>query len=274
MKKIILIAYLSFIVISLNAQSLDYKLSNVYVNENVTTHIFAGDPISYVDISTDKIVGNQPEKTFIRIKPLNSDSLQNNEFLGIVTIVSQRFKSQYNVFYKKDKFEATTDYEIPEIEKESYLNPKYNMSTEDMYQYAWSMINSTNSFYDVSTKKQRLKIRLNNIYTLEDYFFLDISLENYTNIKFDFEEIRLFLEDKKVTKAKNFQTLEIKPVLNLNKPKSFKKNYRTVLVINKMTFPDEKQLLIEVSEKQISGRTITLKIDYSDVLHADIFVKK
>ncbi|NCC10952.1 MAG: DUF4138 domain-containing protein, partial [Bacteroidia bacterium] len=39
----------------------------------------------------------------------------------------------------------------------------------------------------------------------------------------------------------------------------------------KMTFPNDKVLSIEMSEKQISGRTISLSIDYEDVLSADGF---
>jgi hypothetical protein len=42
-------------------------------------------------------------------------------------------------------------------------------------------------------------------------------------------------------------------------------------VLKKLTFPNDKVLTIEMSEKQISGRTITLSIDYEDVLHADSF---
>jgi len=44
-----------------------------------------------------------------------------------------------------------------------------------------------------------------------------------------------------------------------------------VIVIRKMTFPNDKQLTIEMTENQISGRTISLKVNYSDVLSADSF---
>ncbi|RYZ31815.1 MAG: DUF4138 domain-containing protein, partial [Sphingobacteriales bacterium] len=37
----------------------------------------------------------------------------------------------------------------------------------------------------------------------------------------------------------------------------------------KITFPGNKVLHIELSEKQISGRVITLNITYQDVLDAD-----
>jgi hypothetical protein len=42
-------------------------------------------------------------------------------------------------------------------------------------------------------------------------------------------------------------------------------------VLKKLTFPNDKILSIEISEKQISGRNITLNIDYEDVLYADSF---
>ena len=38
-----------------------------------------------------------------------------------------------------------------------------------------------------------------------------------------------------------------------------------------MTFPNDKVLILELSEKQISGRTISLDLDYEDVLSADSF---
>lgn len=40
-----------------------------------------------------------------------------------------------------------------------------------------------------------------------------------------------------------------------------------------MTFPNDKILTIELSEKQISGRTISLSVEYEDVLSADSFHK-
>ena len=47
-------------------------------------------------------------------------------------------------------------------------------------------------------------------------------------------------------------------------------SYRLSL-IHILTFPNDKVLTIELSEKQISGRTISLSIDYEDVLCADSF---
>ena len=66
-------------------------------------------------------------------------------------------------------------------------------------------------------------------------------------------------------------SLVLKLALLLDRSLSFKKGYRNVAVLKKMTFPNDKVLSIELSEKQISGRTISLQLDYEDVLSADSF---
>lgn len=128
-------------------------------------------------------------------------------------------------------------------------------------------------YYDVSTRSNLMKIILNNIYTFDKYFFIDVSLLNKSNIRYDIDQIRFKIEDKKQTKATNFQSIEILPLMQVNTNKVFKKSYRNVFVFEKFTFPDEKVFTIEISEKQISGRSIILRIDYADVLHADTFIE-
>lgn len=101
--------------------------------------------------------------------------------------------------------------------------------------------------------------------------FIDFSVENNTNLPFDIDELRVKLQDKKQQKSTNVQTIELKPALVLDRSIRFKKGYRNIIVLKKMTFPNDKVLTIELSEKQISGRTISMNLDYEDVLAADAF---
>jgi hypothetical protein len=96
-----------------------------------------------------------------------------------------------------------------------------------------------------------------------------VAFQNKTNLAYDIDELRFKIEDKKITKATNVQSLEIKPEWQLYKQPSFKKEYHNIYVFKKVTFPDNKILNVELSEKQISGRTLTLKIRYGDLLKAD-----
>lgn len=147
------------------------------------------------------------------------------------------------------------------------------MSTADMVKYAREIWTSPARYRNVSTRMHRMTMRLNNIYSVGEYFFLDFSVDNRTNIKFDIDQLRVKLQDKKTSKATTVQTIELTPELILDLVKSFRYGYRNVIVIKKMTFPNDKILTIELSEKQISGRTIFLSVEYEDVLNADSFHK-
>ena len=252
------------------AQQTYEEMEQLTVNEQVTTVITASEPIRFVDISTDMVVGDQPINNTIRLKP-KEGAHADGEVLAIVTIVTERYRTQYALLYTTRLQEAVTDKQIQQEEKIAYNNPAVSMSTEDMTKYARAVWNSTARIRNVSTKQHRMVMRLNNIYAVGEYFFIDFSIENRTNIRFDIDEMRVKLADKKQSKATNAQMIQLTPALVLDNSKTFKYGYRNVIVLKKMTFPNDKVLSIELSEKQISGRNITLNIDYEDVLYADSF---
>ena len=222
-------ALLSLSVLSAKAQTTYMEMEQLTVNDQVTTVITASEPIRFVDISTDKVVGDQP--------------ITDGEVLAIVTIVTERYRTQYALLYTTRMQEAVTDKEIECSERNAYNNPAVSLSTADMTKYARQIWSSSAKYRNVATKMHRMVMRLNNIYSVGEYFFIDFSVENKTNIRFDIDEMRIKL----------------------------KYGYRNVIVVKKMTFPNDKVLTIELSEKQISGRTISLSIDYEDVLSADSF---
>lgn len=252
------------------AQRTYEEMEQLTVNEQVTTVITASEPIRFVDISTDKVAGDQPLDNIIRLKPKEAGH-EDGEVLAIVTIVTERYRTQYALLYTTRVQEAVTDKEIQLQERDAYNNPAVSMSTADMTRFARRVWNSPAKIRNVATKAHRMTMRLNNIYAVGDYFFIDFSIENRTNIRFDIDEIRVKLADKKLTKATNAQTIELSPALVLEPGKTFRHGYRNVIVIKKMTFPNDKLLTIEMTEKQISGRNISLNIDYEDVLSADSF---
>jgi conjugative transposon TraN protein len=255
---------------TMEAQETYQELEQLTVNEEVTTVITASEPIRFVDISTDKVVGDQPINNTIRLKPKESGHAD-GDVLAIVTILTERYRTQYALLYTTRLKEAVTDKEIRKHEKTAYNNPAVSMSTEDMARYAWKVWNSPAKFRNVASKAHRMVMRMNNIYAVGDYFFIDFSVENKTNIRFDIDEIRVKLADKKLSKATNAQVVELMPELMLQGNKSFKYGYRNVMVLKKMTFPNDKVLTIEMTENQISGRNISVSIDYEDVLSADSF---
>lgn len=252
------------------AQRTYEEMEQLTVNEQVTTIITASEPIRFVDISTDKVAGDQPIDNIIRLKPKEAGH-EDGEELAIVTIVTERYRTQYALVYTTRMREAVSDKEIRPQERDAYNNPAVSMSTAEMTRLARRIWNSPAKIRNVATKAHRMVMRLNNIYSVGDYFFIDFSIENKTHIRFDIDEIRVKLADKKLTKATNAQIIELTPALVLERDKAFKYGYRNVIVVKKMTFPNDKLLTIEMTEQQISGRNISLNIDYEDVLAADSF---
>lgn len=256
--------------LSSNAQTTYEEMELLTVNEQVTTVITATEPIRFVDISTDKVAGDQPINNTIRLKPKEAGH-EDGEILAIITVVTERYRVQYGLVYTTRLTEAVTDKTVQLTEQTAYTNPAVSMSTEDMYSFARKVWNSPAKYRNVGSKKHGMKITLNNIYAVGDYFFIDFSVDNKTNIRFNIDELRIKLADKKVHKATNSQVIELKPEMVLEKSTSFLHGYRNVIVIKKLTFPNNKVLTIELSEKQISGRNISMSIDYEDVLSADSF---
>ena len=269
MKKLFLAA-VAFVALSAkSASAQDTNLRTIYVNKDVTTHLIMPETIKLVDISTDYVVGNQVNDNIVRIKP--DTILADGETAAIATVIGERHIAQYKLVYCSQSCFVHTRFTIPYCDAQDYTNPDVQMSVAEMSRYAIRMYNAKRTVENIHTKKDKMKAWVNHICSAGDYFFIDFSMENKTKIPYDISDIRVKLEDKKQKKATNYQSVELTPEFMLNCNKHFKKHYRNVLVIKKLTFPEAKVLKIEVSENQISGRTIELNINYDDVLNADCF---
>jgi len=237
----------------------------VYLPDNLSVHFISPEPIQYVDISSKNILGDLPVKNILRIK-YRTDSASTD---GVVTIVGEKFIAQYHIVHSPpDGGAVQTDIDILPADMRP-LDIGIGLSQPELKNYATRLLAKKPEQLR-KAKAYGLKATLNHVYTLGDYIFLDIGYENSTNLSYDLDELRFKIEDKKVTKATNVQSLEIKPDFKLFNITSFKKYYRNIFVFKKFTFPGNKLLNIQLDEKQLSGRVITLSIPYKDVLEADV----
>ena len=106
-----LIASGMFAAYDAQAQRTYEEMERLTVNEQVTTVITASEPVRMVDISTDKVAGDQPIENIIRLKPKDTGH-EDGEVLAIVTIVTERYRTQYALIYTTRMKEAVTDKEI------------------------------------------------------------------------------------------------------------------------------------------------------------------
>lgn len=249
------------------------SLPQLSMQEGQTLHILSPEPVQYVDISSERILGDLPLDNILRLK-LTEDSLwtpYSNVDYGTVTLVGESFLVQYRLVSSSWKGSHT----IPTLQE---VQPEHMRSLEvkgieltrpQMESIAVEILSKKVRNSVRSTGKYGTGMQLNGISTLGDYVFLDLSFSNTSNLSYSVDALRFFIEDKKILKATNVQSIELKPLWQFQPFSSFQKNHRNVFVLKKATFPGNKMLRVNLTEAQISGRTLDLRINYKDVLKAD-----
>ena len=260
-------------------------LPEIEITEGINLHIISPEPIQYVDLSTLKLTGDLPATNIARIKI--TDSPESNETekikkqttfisgqnIGVITVVGQSFIAQYKVIYRNsENLNTVTNIHIQPENMQPIEFNKMVFSNLELRKFAMDIIQKKSEEHPIREEKNlKLNVQLNNVYVMSDYIFLDTTFKNNSNLSYDIEDLKFSIEDKKIYKATNNQSIEITPIFQLNPQKHFRKNFRNIYVFKKFTFPNSKVMMIRLIEEQLSGRTIEMKINYSDILKADTF---
>ena len=260
-------------------------LPEIEITEGINLHIISPEPIQYVDLSTLKLTGDLPATNIARIKI--TDSPESNETekikkqttftsgqnIGIITVVGQSFIAQYKAIYRNsENLNTVTNIHIQPENMQPIELDKMVFSNLELRKFAMDILQKKSEKNPIREEKNlKLSIQLNNVYVMNDYIFLDMTFKNNANLSYDIEDLKFSIEDKKIYKATNNQSIEMTPIFQLNPQDHFKKNFRNIYVFKKFTFPNSKVMMIRLIEEQLSGRTIEMKVNYSDILKADTF---
>lgn len=260
-------------------------LPEIEISEGINLHIISPEPIQYVDLSTQKLTGDLPTTNIARIKITDtpdSDGKEkvkksavffNGDQIGIITVVGQSFIAQYRAIYRSpENLNTITNIHIQSEDMQPIEFEEMVFSNLELRKFATDIIQKKSEKNPIrKEKKLKLNVQLNNVYVMSDYIFLDMTFKNNSNLSYDIEALIFSIEDKKIHKATNNQSIEINPIFQLNPQKHFRKNFRNIYVFKKFTYPNSKVMMIRLIEEQLSGRTIEMKVNYSDILKADTF---
>jgi len=235
----------------------------VYLPPNLTLHFLSPEPIQYVDISSKNIEGDLALKNLLRIRVKENASFSD----AVITIAGETFIAQYHILSGGSDVQPVVA--IKPADTRPLDIAGIGLSQPQLKALSLNLFCRRPGKTVANAKAFGLNVSLFHIYSAGDYLFLDIGYRNDTRLQYDIDEFRFKVDDKKITKATNVQSVEIKPEFVLFNDPVFQKTYRNIIVLRKMTFPGDKVLHIELNEKQLSGRVITLTISYKDVLQAD-----
>lgn len=259
-------------------------LPELEITEGINLHIISPEPIQYVDLSTQKLTGDLPTTNIARIKITDAETDQNGktkipahyfsgENIGIITVVGQSFIAQYKAVYRNfENLNTITNIHIQAEDMQPIEFNKMIFSNLELRKFAMDIIQKKMDKNPIREEKDfKLNVQLNNVYVMSDYIFLDMTFKNNSNLSYDIEDLKFSIEDKKIYKATNNQSIEMAPIFQLNPNKHFRKNFRNIYVFKKFTYPNSKVMMIRLIEEQLSGRTIEMKVNYSEILKADTF---
>jgi conjugative transposon TraN protein len=241
------------------------KIITYNFSANYTMHFISPENIVYADISSAKIMGDQPEKNILRIKAVNATEISITDSF-LVTIVTQSFVATYKLKPSNGENAVTV---MVQPTDGVMLNNYNNVTKEDFYNIAINAMSKDRNYNTLVSRGFGLKINVNNIYSISDFLILDVSVNNNTDIPYSTDKVRFRIIDKKKTKATVSQDIELSPVYTLYPSEEFTKKMRNIYIFRKFTFPTAKQLNVSITEEQISGRILELNVDYKDVLKAD-----
>ena len=283
--KIFLLSFTFFSVMMINAQTEKPEnrvnnLTKLEISDGVSLHIISPEPIQFVDLSTGNLTGDLPAENIARIKitdtsETDSTSIQkkiDKNNLGIITVVCQSFMAQYKVNYLDFKSNSVANIQIQPEDMQPLEYPKMAFSNTELLQFSLDILKKKKVGNPIRKVKDfKVTMQINNVYVVNDYIFVDMTFLNSTNLGYDIDAIKFSVEDKKIYKATNNQSIALNPVYQLYHQKQFKKNYRNIYVFKKFTFPNSKVFKIRLLEEQLSGRALEMKVKYSDILSADTF---
>lgn len=248
---------------------------------NKTTHVIFPSEIVYVDLGDENLVAGLADgtKNVLRVKSAVK-SFKTETNLTVITDDGCFFT--FNVKFAKEPLLLNiemTDFihdgeavNRPNNAQEIYLE-RLGQESPMLVKLIMKSIHKQDKreIKHIGSKRFGVQFILKSIYTNNGLLYFHTELKNTSNIAFDIDYISFKIVDKKVVKRTAMQEQVLEPLRAQNYVTvvSGKKSERTVFALEKFTIPDDKQLVIEVAEKE-GGRNQSFVVENGDIVRANV----
>lgn len=248
---------------------------------NKTTHVIFPSEIVYVDLGDENLVAGLADgaKNVLRVKSAVK-SFKSETNLTVITDDGCFFT--FNVKFAKEPLLLNiemTDFihngeavNRPNNAQEIYLE-RLGQESPMLVKLIMKSIykQDRREIKHIGSKRFGVQFILKSIYTNNGLLYFHTELKNTSNIAFDIDYISFKIVDKKVVKRTAMQEQVLEPLRAQNYVTvvNGKKSERTVFALEKFTIPDDKQLVIEVAEKE-GGRNQSFVVENGDIVRANV----
>lgn len=245
-----------------------------------TVHIIFPAPIRYVDLGSNNIIAGKAgsSENILRVK---AAVRQFESETNMAVITEEGSYYTFNIKYAdepeklniemKDFMHDGIATNRPNNSMEIYLKELGSESPRLVYLINRAIYNSDKRLVKhIGSKRFGVQYLLKGIYSHNNQLYLHTSIKNASNVAFDLDFVRMKIVDRKVAKQTAIQETVIYPLRAYNFISCVGRNSteRTVFTIDKVTIPNDKQLVIELFEKN-GGRNQSFVIENEDLLRAE-----
>ncbi len=246
-----------------------------------TTHIIFPSEIVYCDLGNENLVAGLADgaKNVLRVKSAYK-SFKKETNLSVITEDGSYYS--FNVKFAKEPLLLNiemTDFlhdgeavNRPNNAQEIYLE-RLGSESPMLVKLIMKSIYKQNKreIKHIGSKRFGVQFLLKSIYANNGLLYFHTELKNTSNIPFDVDYVSFKIVDKKVIKRTAMQEQVLEPLRAQNYVTVVhgKSSERTVFALEKFTIPDDKQLVIEIAEKE-GGRHQSFVIENEDIVRANV----
>ena len=251
------------------------------VTYDKTVHIIFPSAVRYVDLGSPNLIAGKADgaENVIRVKATVKNFRQETN-LSVITEDGSFYT--FNVKYANEPLLLNvemTDFihdgeEVnrPNNAMDIYLKELGSESPMLVHMIMKSIYtNDKREVKHIGCKRFGIQYLLKGIYTHNGLLYFHTQIRNSSNVPFDVDFITFKIVDKKVAKRTAIQEQVIFPLRAYNYAirVAGKKNECTVFAMDKFTIPDDKQLVVELNEKN-GGRHQSFTIENEDLVRAKV----
>jgi len=253
----------------------------IEVSFNKTTHIIFPSAVRYVDLGSGDIIAGKADgaENVIRVKAAVAGFERETNF-SVITDEGSFYS--FNVKYAdepqklniemKDFIHDGEAVNRPNNSLDIYLRELGNQSPKVVNLIMRSVYQSNKrEIKHIGSKRFGVQFLLRGIYTYDNFLYFHIQTKNTSQVPFDIDFIRIKIVDKKVAKRTAIQETVLFPVRAYNHSIQIqgKQTERTVFALPKFTIPNDKQLIVELFEKN-GGRHQRFVVQNEDIIRAKV----
>ena len=251
------------------------------VTYDKTVHIIFPSAVRYVDLGSPNLIAGKADgaENVIRVKATVKNFRQETN-LSVITEDGSFYT--FNVKYANEPLLLNvemTDF-IHDGEEVNRPNNAMDIYLKELGSESPMLVrmimksiykNDKREVKHIGCKRFGIQYLLKGIYTHNGLLYFHTQVRNSSNVPFDVDFITFKIVDKKVAKRTAIQEQVIFPLRAYNYAirVAGKKDESTVFAMDKFTIPDDKQMVIELNEKN-GGRHQSFTIENEDLVKAKV----